>query len=33
MLQDVLADEDQEALRKRARLSRLEPFRELAKSV
>jgi hypothetical protein len=33
MLQDVPADEDQEALRKRAGLSRLEPFRELAKSV
>ena len=36
VLQDILADEDQEALRwwcKRARLSRLEPFRELAKSI
>jgi len=36
MLQDILADEDQEALRwwcKRAKLSRLEPFRELAKSI
>jgi hypothetical protein len=35
MLQDILADEDQEALRwcrKRAKLSRLEPFRDLAKS-
>ena len=36
MLQDILADEDQEALRwwcKRAKLSRLEPFRELAGSI
>jgi transposase len=36
MLQDVLADEDEEALRwwcKRAKLSRLEPFRELACSI
>jgi transposase len=36
MLQDILADEDQEALRwwcKRAKLSRLEPFRELAESI
>jgi transposase len=36
MLQDILADEDQEALRwwcKRAKLSRLEPFRELAASI
>jgi transposase len=36
MLQDILADEDQEALRwwcKRAKLSRLEPFRELANSI
>ena len=36
MLQDILADEDQEALRwwcKRAKLSRLEPFRELAQSI
>ena len=33
MLQDILADEDQEALRwwcKRAKLSRFDPFRELA---
>jgi len=36
MLQDILADEDQEALRwwcKRAKLSRLDPFRELAASI
>jgi transposase len=36
MLQDILADEDQEALRwwcKRAKLSRLQPFRELAGSL
>jgi transposase len=36
MLQDILADEDQEALRwwcKRAKLSRLEAFRELAESI
>ena len=36
MLQDILADEDQEALRwwcKRAKLSRLQPFRELAVSI
>jgi transposase len=36
MLQDVLADEDEEALRwwcKRAKLSRLQPFRELAQSI
>ena len=36
MLQDIFADEDQEALRwwcKRAKLSRLEPFRELAHSI
>ena len=35
-LQDILADEDQEALRwwcKRAKLSRLGPFRELAQSI
>ena len=36
MLQDILADEDQEALRwwcKRAKLSRLQPFRDLAQSI
>jgi hypothetical protein len=36
ILQDILADEDPEALRwwcKRAKLSRLEPFRELAHSI
>ncbi|HEY5742680.1 MAG TPA: transposase, partial [Terrimicrobiaceae bacterium] len=36
MLQDILADEDQETLRwwcKRAKLSRLQPFRELAGSI
>ena len=36
MLQDILADEDQEALRwwcKRAKLNRFDPFRELAASI
>jgi transposase len=36
MLQNILADEDQEALRwwcKRAKLSRLEPFRQLAERI
>ena len=36
MLQNILADEDQVALRwwcKRAKLSRLEPFRQLAQSI
>jgi hypothetical protein len=36
MLQDILADEDQETLRwwcKRAKLNRFDPFRELAASI
>jgi transposase len=36
MLQDILADEDQEAVHwwcKRAKLSRLEPFHELSQSI